>query len=82
MINTFPQLAMKNKNSLSFCTKVGCFHCMKIYEKQEIKEYTDNNETAICPYCQVDSVIGDSLGFPLNQQILERANKFWFQPRN
>ena len=55
---------------------------MKIYEKQEIKEYTDNNETAICPYCQVDSVIGDSLGFPLNQQILGRANKFWFQPRN
>lgn len=70
---------MKNKNSLAFCKKVGCFHCIKIYDKSEINEYTDNNETVICPYCHVDSVVGDSCGFELNMQILERANKFWFK---
>ena len=72
-IYQFPHLAIKNRQLVSFGTKAGCFHCLKIFESKEINTYTDNNQTALCPYCQVDSVVADNCGFELNEEILKKA---------
>ncbi|WP_412766081.1 cytoplasmic protein [Shouchella miscanthi] len=56
----------------------GCFFCIKVFDPKEIYEWIDDNQTAICPYCGVDSVIGESSGFPITELFLKRLNDDWF----
>ena len=62
----------------------GCFCCLAIYSPSKIKEWIkanndcDKNGTAICPYCYVDSVIGESSGFPITKEFLKKMNEHWF----
>lgn len=77
MIYNFPSLAFKNRKLIESSFFVGCFHCLKIYKKEEIVQYTDKEQTAICPYCKIDAIIGDNCGFDLNENILQKANKYW-----
>ena len=62
----------------------GCFYCLTIFHPSEIKEWIfadndcDKRGTAICPYCDIDSVIGESSGFPITEKFLRQMNRFWF----
>ena len=62
----------------------GCFYCRKIFSPSEIKDWiiADNNcdryGTAICPYCGIDSVIGESSGYPITKEFMEEMHKVWF----
>ena len=62
----------------------GCFYCRRIFPPSEITEWIieDNNcdreGTAICPYCEIDAVIGESSGFPITEEFLEEMSKYWF----
>ena len=41
----------------------------------------DKNEvgqTALCPYCGIDSVIGSASGISLDKQFLTEMYKVWF----
>ncbi|RDU38033.1 cytoplasmic protein [Neobacillus piezotolerans] len=58
--------------------KCGCFYCLKIFNPSEISAWTDNENTAICPYCGIDSIIGESLGFPITELFLKEMHKYWF----
>ena len=49
--------SFKNRELLNTATSCGCYYCGKIYTPTEIKEWTDNNQTAICPYCGIDAVL-------------------------
>lgn len=42
----------------------------------------DENRTAFCPYCGVDSIIGESSGYPITRDFLEEMNHYWFQQCN
>lgn len=69
-------LALHNKNRLIKAVRCGCFGCFKIFNVDEIKEYTDNDDTALCPYCTVDCVVEDDGN--LTEEFLQKANKYWF----
>ena len=62
----------------------GCFYCLEVFSPSEIKEWIiadndcDRYGTAICPYCDIDSVIGESSGFPITKEFLSKMNKYWF----
>ena len=56
----------------------GCFFCCQIYNPSEINEWCDIGQTAICPKCDIDSVIGESSGFPITKEFLRAMNKRWF----
>lgn len=56
----------------------GCFHCLNIFNSSEIKEWTDDNDTAICPYCQTDAVLSETDGIIIDKELLEKAKKYWF----
>lgn len=58
--------------------KCGCFYCLRIYPSSEIVDWTDVGDTAICPYCDIDSVIGDSAGFPITKEFLKEMKDYWF----
>jgi hypothetical protein len=66
------------RNELEADNICGCFYCMKIYSPSEITEWWDNEDTAVCPFCGIDSVIGESSGFPITEQFLKGMNKELF----
>jgi len=39
----------------------------------------DEQLTAFCPYCGTDSVIGDSSGYPITKEFLEKMKEHWFK---
>lgn len=74
------QASFKNKESILRSKKCGCFSCQKIFPASEacfMKE-ADGQETAWCPYCDIDAVLGDASGFPITEKFLEEMNKCWF----
>lgn len=76
-----------NKPALLKDKVCGCFYCLKIYSPDEIREYIagdndcDRQGTALCPYCGVDSVIGESAGFPLTDEFLRQMKEYWFDSK-
>lgn len=57
MKNTYSKFSFKNKNTLLASQKAGCYYCMNTFDTKDIKEWVDNGETAVCPHCNVDSVV-------------------------
>jgi len=59
--------------------RCGCFYCLAIFRTSEIIEWIDSNsDTAICPYCGIDAVIGEGSGYPLTEEFLKKMKKYWF----
>jgi len=58
--------------------RCGCFYCMKTFLSAEIEEWTDNEQTAFCPRCGIDSVIGSKSGYLITPEFLEEMNRYWF----
>lgn len=56
----------------------GCFYCKKIYLPDEIYEWVDGDDTALCPKCGIDSVIPLMVGDPDNKKILKEMFEYWF----
>lgn len=50
-----------NKEEIIKSLFVGCFYCLRIFNPNEINEWVIDkpNQTALCPFCGIDSVIGD-----------------------
>jgi hypothetical protein len=44
----------------------------------EITDWIDDGTTAMCPKCDVDSVIGSAAGFPIERKFLSSMHSFWF----
>ena len=58
----------------------GCFYCLSIFAPVQIKEWVEDiSGTAICPYCGVDSVIGDSSGYTVTHELLETMREYWLK---
>jgi hypothetical protein len=62
-------------NRSSLC---GCFYCGAIFPPSDIVEWIDDEQTAICPQCPVDSVIGSASGYPITPEFLQRMHDHWF----
>jgi NAD-dependent SIR2 family protein deacetylase len=60
----------------------GCFYCMASFSSSKIQQWIDQEQTALCPECEIDSVIGSASGFPITKEFLERMHAHWFGPHN
>lgn len=79
MINLLPKLAINNKSVLENSKTVGCYCCCKIFDAKEVKNFTDNGQTGVCPFCLGDCLIGDSCGIAIEESYLKKAKAFWFE---
>lgn len=75
-----PKFAMKNRQEVENSTLAGCFYCCATFDPKEVKEYTDNDKTCICPKCGIDAVVGN-MGIPdeINEEKLRKAQFYWFK---
>ncbi|MBR6800918.1 MAG: cytoplasmic protein [Eubacteriaceae bacterium] len=69
---------MNHKKMLRNMQKCGCFYCLKIFSSQMITRWIDNGNTALCPFCGIDSVIGESSGVPITKEFLRKMSEEWF----
>ena len=56
----------------------GCFYCCAIFGPSSIEVWIDEWQTAMCPSCGIDSVIGGASGYPVTPEFLSRMNVHWF----
>ncbi len=38
--------------------------------------WLDREDTALCPYCCADSVIGESSGYPITREFLRKMKEY------
>jgi len=69
--------AAHNRQSLTTEQACGCFFCQRIFDSKEIA-WPDDDDTAMCPYCGIDAVIGESSGLPITKQFLRSMREYWF----
>lgn len=59
----------------------GCFGCVSVFAPEDIEEWIEetnsDQNTALCPFCQTDSVIGSQAGYPITVEFLEKMRKYW-----
>lgn len=73
------KFSINNKENLLKDRVCGCFYCLKVFSPNKIKDWLkDTKGTALCPYCGVDAIIGESSGFPVTTEFLSKMNEYWF----
>ncbi len=71
--------SINHKSKILKDKKCGCFYCLKIFNPKEIIDWIeDQSGTAICPYCGIDAIIGESSGFPITEAFLLKMKNYWF----
>ena len=66
----------------------GCFYCLATFAPSEIQEWIEepaqmtgasaSRETALCPRCGIDSVIGTASGIQMTPPFLQQMQQYWF----
>ena len=74
-IETAIEKATNNIEELDKYDMCGCYYCIRTFEVDEILEFTDNGNTALCPHCGIDAVIPGMV----NGFFLEKAHERWFK---
>lgn len=62
--------------------RCGCFFCFKTFPPSLIKAWIDADQTALCPSCGVDSVIGSESAHRLDEGFLRKMHMQWFGTRS
>jgi hypothetical protein len=74
--------SIRHRDELLASSECGCFFCCAIFPTTELDIWVDELEsvgqTALCPYCGIDSVIGSESGYPITKDFLEKMRGHWF----
>ena len=70
--------AHKHRAEIEASTLCGCFFCRCTFAPGVIFEWCDGDQTALCPRCGVDAVLGDKSGFPISEEFLLAMFQYWF----
>lgn len=73
----------QNRDVLARSRTCGCFYCLAIFSPAEIESWIDEpphnpGQTATCPHCGIDSVIGDAIGLTIDEAFLRAMHDRWF----
>lgn len=73
--------AINNRQQIEVADMCGCFYCKEMFYAGDVTEWTDNGQTAICPYCGVDSVICNTDDYKIIKEDLEKMNEYYFKEK-
>lgn len=71
--------ASGNKDEILESEICGCFFCESTFHSMEIAEWYEEEQTALCPKCGFDAVIGSASGIKISQKILSMMNNCFFK---
>lgn len=75
--------ASQHRAEITASAWCGCFHCLALFPPAAVTEWIDKDrvgdgQTALCPHCGVDAVLGTAAGFPLTTSFLTAMRGHWF----
>ncbi|MBO6899645.1 MAG: cytoplasmic protein [Shimia sp.] len=70
--------SIRHRTQIEVSTICGCFFCLSVFRPSEISEWCDDDQTALCPNCGIDSVIGAASGYSIEEEFLTEMNQYWF----
>lgn len=70
-----------NRTAIEKSFLCGCFECCSIFSALQVKSWIEERkgraDTGLCPYCDIDSIIGD-YSHEINKSFLSAMNKEFF----
>ena len=51
------RLSFRNRSRIAAATFCGCFYCHSVFPGSEVRDWTDDQQTALCPRCGIDAVL-------------------------
>jgi hypothetical protein len=72
----------RHRVELEASTRCACFFCFRTFPTASIKVWIDSNQTALCPACGVDSVIGSASEHRLDDAFLRLMHQHFFAQRS
>jgi len=81
-IRKAPMYAFKNREAVLQSQVCGCYNCLEVIQVEDIDLWTDDDETALCPKCTMDTLLPESLGCPLDTTSLMEIRDHWLRPSN
>ena len=73
------KFSIYNREQLGKSKSCGCFYCGKIFTPDKITEWVNEGcGTALCPYCGIDSVIGNASGYHITEELMRKMHERWF----
>lgn len=67
----------KNRKEVLASKQCICFYCKENFYTKDIKAWADNEQTALCPLCGIDAVIGSESGYRDPSLREEMHNRFF-----
>lgn len=67
--------SIRNRDRLT--GRCACFHCLSRFEADQVTRWVDDGETATCPFCAIDSVLGP-IDLSGTEDVLEQMHERWF----
>ncbi len=74
------QHAMRHRAEIEASARCACFFCFRTFRSADIKSWIDANQTALCPSCGVDSVLGSASNHRLDDSFLRGMHTHVFAP--
>lgn len=62
-----------NRRLVLKAKRCSCFCCLRSFSPNIITKWVDSGETAVCPFCAIDSILCD-----VDEQSLKEVNEFAF----
>jgi hypothetical protein len=73
--------ASRHRAELEASGRCACFFCFKKFATSEIKAWVDGNQTALCPHCGLDSVLGSGTEHRIDDTFLRRMHQYYYAYR-
>lgn len=72
--------SQNNRSELNASERCGCFHCGEQFGPRTIADWFKERpeDTAICPSCDIDAVVGDASGYPITAEFLDAMKLRWY----
>ena len=70
--------ASRHRAEIKASTRCGCYFCFHTFANSDIKKWVDAEQTALCPACGLDSVIGDASKHRLDKTFLRQMHTHFF----
>lgn len=68
----------KHRAEIEASSRCACFFCFRTFPSSEIKAWIDGMQTALCPRCGVDSVLGSASEHRLDDAFLRGMHQHFF----
>lgn len=69
-----------NRKEIELSKSCCCISCRNFFPPSEVKDYTDDDQTAICPYCGEAALIGDASKIDMDANLVSNMHIHYFDP--